>query len=233
MSTLLLNNHPVIQAEIRMPRVGVANADLLVDSTEDIAGPATLVDDDGEMRLVGRATRNLEFLDSVRLRFVLGAGDLDAVLDPKSYNGYTVRSVVRDILSDTGSTLSATAADDVLNVFLSSWVRLGSQRAKASLQAILDYAGASSWRVLPDGSVWFGAEAWPDSSTDDFEVASRNSAEGWLLIECERPFVLPGQTIILPESAVGSGGERQHVSSVTHIVQPGLVQSRLYLEDAA
>jgi hypothetical protein len=70
-------------------------------------------------------------------------------------------------------------------------------------------------------------------ANEDFEVISRSLSENWCLIASERPFALPGQVITLPSEAAGSANPTQRISAAIHTFEPGLVQCRLYFEDAA
>jgi hypothetical protein len=225
---LSLGGLPVMTAEIRMPRVGVWNSGMTIDSSAAVPQETTLVTDDGSFSLRGSAVRDGVFLENLRVRMVGGSGGLDGKLQPKAYNGYTVRSVLTDILSACGETLSPATDSTILNKFLPKWIRLGGT-GKSAVHSLMLFAGAESWRILPDGSFWTTTkESWSSAPAVDFEVTTRNISEGWVLIASERPFVLPGQSLQLPDSA---GGDTIRISTVTHSVRSGCIEARLWTED--
>jgi len=238
MSLLTLNGNPVLSGEIRMPRVGIFDGDLYVDSTHPVPTNSVFTTDDDSFTLKCylHPGRNDEFLQSLRVHFVGGSGglansDYSSVLEPKAYNGYTVRRVLTDILTDSRETLSADTDPNLLNRFLPRWSRLGGT-PKQAIQALLSFAECEAWRILGDGSFWATmSEPWPQVANEDFEVISRSISENWCLIASERPFALPGQIIILPSEAAGSANPIQRISGAIHTFEPGLVQCRLYFED--
>jgi hypothetical protein len=240
MSLLTLNGEPIISGEIRMPRVGLFDGEFYVDTTKIALEQSVFSTDDGSFQLqcAPHAGRNAEFLQSLRVHVVAGKGglantDYTHVLEPKAYNGYTVRAVLTDILKDSGESLSSTTDPNLLNRFLPRWSRLGGT-AKNAIHALLSFAGCDAWRVLGDGTFFATmAEPWPRVASKDFEVISRNLSENWCLIASERPFALPGQVIELPSEAAGSANPIQQISAAIHTFEPGLVQCRLYFEDAA
>jgi hypothetical protein len=238
MSLLTLNGNPVISGEIRMPRVGIFDGDLFVDSQQPVPTNSVLTTDDGSFSLKCylHPGRNETFIQSLCVHFVGGSGglansDMSSVLKPRAYTGYTVRRVLTDILTDAGETLSPNTDPSVLNRFLQRWSRLGGT-PKQAVQTLMSFAGCEAWRILGDGTFWATmSEPWPQVATEDFEVISRSISENWCLIASERPFALPGQTIVLPSEAAGSANPTQRISGAIHTFEPGLVQCRLYFED--
>ena len=81
----------------------------------------------------------------------------------------------------------------------------------------------SSWRVLADGTVWVGTEAWPDSGLleqTDYVETNEWPGENRIELGVETLKLLPGTTL----------GDRK-VSFVEHILRDGYVRSRALLED--
>jgi hypothetical protein len=238
MSLLTLNGAPIVSGEIRMPRVGILDGELFVDSESVAPSDSVIATDDGSFSLACHIppARDNEFLQALRVQFVGGKGGLanpshNLEIEPKGYSGYTVRSVLRDILADAGETLSSDTDANLLNRFLPRWSRLGGT-AKSAIQVLISFAGCESWRMLCDGTFWATmSEPWPSVANEDFEVISRSLSENWCLIASERPFALPGQTITLPSEAAGSANPNQKISAAIHLFEPGLVQCRLYFED--
>ena len=240
MSLLEFNGASIISGEIRMPRIGLFDGELYLDTPTPAAQQSILSTDDNSFTLncFVPSARNGEFLESVRVHFVAGKGGIGneeygAALMPKAYQGVTVRAVLRDILAASGETLSSKCDPNLLNGFLTRWSRLGGT-AKQAIQILMSFKNADAWRILGDGTFWATlAEPWPMVANEDFEVISRSLSENWCLIASERPFALPGQTILLPSEAAGSANPLQKISGAVHTFEPGLVQCRLYFEDAA
>jgi hypothetical protein len=238
MTLLTLNGAPIVSGSIQMPRIGVLSGEVCVDTEQPVTNPLTLTTDDGSFTLKCsiHPGRNAEFLQTLRIHFVGGSGGLcnptsDQTIKPRAYRGYTVRTILTDILKDCGETLSPDADQKLLNLFVNQWSRLGGT-AKNAVHTLLSFKGCESWRILGDGTFWATLdEPWPPVANEDFEVISRNTSENWCLIASERPFALPGQALALPSEAAGSANPIQHISAVVHSFEPGLVQSLLYFED--
>ena len=220
----------VLTAEIRMPRVGVATADLVVNSETDLAGALTISTEDGAFSLKGTASRHGQFVKRQSLRWTAGADGLGKVIPPKQFLGYTLRTVLTNTLGACGETLSPASDSALLSSFLTSWTRLA-RPAKTALIELLEAKGASAWRVLPDGSVWVAkSEPWPAAPAKPFQVLDWNRSEGWALLGVEQPFMLPGTTIPMDD---GSGNITiQRLSYVVHYVEPKSVRTKVWFEDA-
>jgi hypothetical protein len=63
------------------------------------------------------------------------------------------------------------------------------------------------WRVLLDGTVFFGVDSYPDSSLTDFELLDYLPQEGLQVISSESPTVFPGETF-----------NSKKVSAVIHLI---------------
>ena len=84
-----------------------------------------------------------------------------------------------DILSACGETLSSVTDPVLLNKFLTKWVRLDGT-GKSAVQALMLFAGAESWRILPDGTFWATtAETWPSASAIVFENCEMPCWRAW------------------------------------------------------
>lgn len=225
---LTLNGDPVISAQIRLPRIGVWSADLTVDTDIDPPLRSEILTDDGSWSLVGTCKREGVFLDNVRVRMWGGSGRLNDTVKPKAYTGYSVRSVLTDLLSECGETVSSATDASLLTRWVTQWVRMGGS-GKSALQALMRYAKADAWRILPDGSFWATTlEPWTPSQAPDFQVSSRSYAENWITIQSERPFLLPGQTLQMPDSA---GGDSVKCSNLVVLVTSSTCETRIWVED--
>lgn len=168
------NGQPLIFCEIRMPRIGPWTADLVADVAGEGALDAFGEDDDGRVRVElehagavfrGTATRSGVQGERFAARLVGGRGGLSRELPSRNYEasaGVKVRTVLDDILRETGEMLSSSADAAVLDARVPRWTRAAGP-ATAALGK-LAAAARASWRVLRDGTVWLGRDAYPEAS---------------------------------------------------------------------
>lgn len=205
----------VVSARISMPLSGVWHADVVLDASAAPAGRVTLAVDGG-LSLTGTVRRGGAYLETAYTRIVGGAGGfaLDAV--PKFYTAATVRVVLGDLLRTAGEVLSGTADPAALAVRLPSWTTI--RQSVGSAVAVLLGRSGASWRVLPDGTVWLGAETWPDSGLVEPGTVDvdEQPEQGLVILGVEAPQLRPGMTY----------GGRQ-VSLVEHTIRDGQVRTRL------
>jgi hypothetical protein len=191
--TSTANGHTVLEAVVMLPRVMVWQADLVIDSADatPFTGTVTLSLADGALFLVGAPWRPpAVWRDHTHVRIVGGAAKLRTRLDAGAFTKTTARAILLDIVSGAGERLSDTIDPALLGTHLDSWVRLESS-AGAALTSIAAELGAV-WRVLPDGSIWLGAETWPDAAPSDYTILDRNIEDAIMLIGADAPTLLPG-----------------------------------------
>lgn len=181
----------VISAELRMPRVGAWFCDLDVDAEAAQAGKIRFQLDTFEF--TGTVLPEHSGMDGARAkcRVVAGNGHLGLTVSHSysSPSGVTVGTIVRDILKDCGEDLSELADQDVLNRTLPRWHIAGVAASEALTQ--LATKVDASWRVLRDGTVWFGVETWPEVELDAIETHEAWS-DGVVVLAPETPDMLPG-----------------------------------------
>lgn len=181
-----------IVAELRQPRMGAWACSLELDAEVAASGKLSFQLDD--LEFVGTVQRDKSGLDGTRAkcRVIAGNGNINNEIAAFSYSataGVTVGMVVRDILKDCGEDLSDLADKEALNKPLPRW---HTQRGSAS-QALTLLAESSgySWRMMRDGTVWFGEETWPEVEPAGTVVGGEWSA-GVVLLASETPNMVPG-----------------------------------------
>lgn len=146
----------------------------------------------------------------LRATIVGGAGGLATELDAKSYRGAAYGAILADVLTKSGETASSSSVD------LSSSVAPAWTRTAGRVDQALDELAAGlalTWRVLRDGTIWFGSDAW-ETVSPDYVLISRDPAQRIDLIAPKVPIVRPGQSF-----------DGHHVDRVvTTIGGPGLRQ---------
>lgn len=198
------NGKPVIATELSVPRVGAWHARLTVDDQTTLAGAVTLAVAGGPT-FRGTVVRGRTYIDRARVRVVAGAGGLGRPATPRHYTDTKARVVLADLLRDAGETLSGTAAASALDVPLAAWTT-ARLTVGALIQRLATTIGAT-WRMLPEGTLWIGSEAWPDSGLEatDYQVENEIPEDDFALVSMDAPRILPGTLL---------GGRR--VSYVTY-----------------
>lgn len=111
-----------------------------------------------------------------------GAGGLWKVPDAKYYDHQIpVRLPLSEILDAAGESLSTNSSADILGATLPSWPRRQDE-AGHLLDTLADAAGAL-WRMLPDGTVFFGRDAFAKSQALDTDWTLISTDPEWLIQE--------------------------------------------------
>jgi hypothetical protein len=224
MALATLNGLGIIQGRIGLPRIGAWTADLVVDAEDvsQVQDPLLLQLGDSEadasLSLKGVSVRKGAETNAVTVKMVGGAGGLATQLPPKYYQGVQLQLPLADALGAGGETLSGTSSQAILSQPLSFWTR-GAGPVSDLLTSLLAGAPAgTSWRILPDGTLWVGAETWPAAVISaellvDAEYLARQD------LGVEVPNLLPGTTF--------SG---RNVSFVEHLIENRRVRTIVYYE---
>jgi hypothetical protein len=186
---------PAFKGTLLFPRVGVWSADLDLDTREAVAGTITIVSADGAS-FQGTARGGDPAYGHTRARIVGGAGGLSKQAQPKHYVLPTMRTVLTDLARSAGETLSPTIAPALLSARLSAWTVIAMTVGEA-LGALVAWAlpAGSSWRVLPDGTLWLGQEAWPEAAVKSWRELDRRPRERLLELALEAPSLMPGTVL--------------------------------------
>lgn len=198
MPNITINNLPVIQARIQVPRLGAWTGDVIVDAQTAAQVPngaaISLSIADGDLVFRGTSYRADAYAQTVTLRVVGGTNGLAANCKARFYNGAAIRIPLNDLMTDAGETLSNSSDQGALGITLGMWAMLV-QPISLALSSLAEAAGASClWRVLPDGSIFFGADSYPTSDLSDYELIDYAPQEAMQVIAAEIPNVFPGQT---------------------------------------
>lgn len=220
-----INDLPGLGGRLTFPRTGAWQAEIRIDTDQDLSGALIINVDDGRLTLKGTVDRGGNWQNVDALRIVGGAGGLRTVATPKHYTTATVGVVLRDLLADAGETLSATSYADTLGASLTSWTT--SALSTGNLISLVLRAGApgANWRVLPDGTVWVGVERWPDAGLvegEDYHVLTEDPQRLFARLGVEVPLLMPGTAL---------GGRR--VSYVEHLLEEPQTRTEVWFESAA
>lgn len=220
-----INGVAAYDAQIFTPRFGAWQIDARVDDPgASISGKVTAALDPSGRVLNGTATISGPFIDAVQVRIVAGAGGLGLTARPRHYETPTLGLVLGDLLADAGETLSGTADQGILATQLPSWTT-GARPIGSVIRDLFAVAApAAAWRMLDDGTVWVGTDAFAASPIDasTYEVVDRSAEENSIQIETDGPLPLVGTTF--------EGGQVNCVQDdVPHV---GRVGARIWFENA-
>ena len=198
MSELVVNGAPVVSAVIEAHREGAWTADLTLDAETAPSGVVDVTDASGTVLLRGRVLRAEAPFGRAEVRLVGGVGALATVLPPRYYRGATVRTILADLARETGSVIAEDLGAEA-SATLAAWVRVGGDDAVAAIRHLLRAAlpAGWTWRARFDGSLWLGADSWPDVIAPEVEVVDRRPARGELVVRAatvaELLAIEPGQ----------------------------------------
>lgn len=202
----------VLGAQIHMPRRGWWWAQAKLDTQTAPTGKVT-IEALGGFTLSGFVVPKQSgvFNDSAYVQVVGGAGGLDSLVRPGAFQNALVRDVMSSILGSVGERSSSTIDAGTLAMLLSQWL-LAAQTAATALDNLSYAAGAETWRVLADGSVWMGNESWPSEalpSTSD--VLFQYPDDGRYLIGCQTPALMPG--VMLEDVGANIGAVDHYITA--------------------
>jgi hypothetical protein len=217
-STVTVNNNPVTDGTFSFPRTGAWVADLMISGADAITGAVTVVIGDS-LTLSGTVYRGGVYVGQNYLRVVGGKGGLHKDATPKHYKDIVpARNVISDLMADAGETLSATSDAALTGTELGNWTTTKQpvNRALFALMAALD--PAAIMRVLPDGTIFLGADAFSTSALE-VVLVDEFANEGKMVLSMDVPELLPGVTIL-----------GRKVSYVEHHLDSSRVRSLVWYE---
>lgn len=207
MSFASVNGAAVVSAAVSLPLVGAWVADVRIDSREPVEGEAVLRLGDA-LELRGMVVSGGVHAGAAYARIVGGKGKLATELPARYYRDVPTRIPISDALTEAGEALASSSDPVLLDAWLSLWARTAG-RASDALAWLLEAAGGGAWRVLPDGSVWVGQDAWKPAPRFDFVEIEEHPAERRVEIATEEPKLLPGKMFLA-----------KRVSHVRHVLSP-------------
>lgn len=219
MSYASVSGIPVLSGALMLPRVGAWSALVHLDTTETISETVDI--DWGGLSLKGSFVRGGFESGTLWCRIVGGAGGLCRTIEASGYKRPKVGAVLDALMDASGERLSSAISADLKGRQLDWYALMRGQSVGDALSKLAD-ATESAWRVLPDGSVWMGAETWPKSKAepDDVEVLEVALASFRMRVRMlEAGKVLPGET-----------WNDLHVDRVEHSIGGGEISSVLWLE---
>lgn len=183
MAAPVLGIDQIISATIREPVTGAWVLDAVIDADVAPSGRQTAtIDDENWVGTVRRAS-----VDNGRVtcRLVGGAGSLGADADAgtvgaKAYqSSVTLQTVLVDLLLANGESLDSSSSS-LAGIQVPTWQRAQGPHRRA-LEAVVTKAGLS-WRVLRNGNLWVGEEAWEAFDEDLVQEEEANVGDGYFVL---------------------------------------------------
>jgi hypothetical protein len=197
MSLVTLQDLPVLGLRLNRPVTGtwVARAEVdYQETSEPFTGLVRLADE--SVTYFG-TVRNWGLVSGVaRVLLAGGRGGLVKTTTVQHFRDVAVRTLVEGLLATVGERLDATSTRAVLERRLPFW-SFTVERASEALSTLADKVGAS-WRVLPNGNVWFGTDRFLTADEDVAAVAlelDQDGAGGTVLLANESLQLGPGVTL--------------------------------------
>lgn len=173
----LVNNFPIIECHLTMPKIGAWLAsDVLIDSPLEFKIGDNVVMQFLDQTFNGTIIDTGVFKQFQMCTIVGGTGKMPDYLVSKSYNSIPLGQVVKDIARATGHVVSDTSNVDLLNSYLLRWSLLKLQ-ASLAITKLLE-PSISLWRILPDGTLWVGKETYAPLNPDDFLIIEKFPEQG-------------------------------------------------------
>lgn len=217
MAYCTVNGVPVVSARITLPRAGVWHADFEMPDDSVRSGAVRVEYAAGLLRLAGTVRYGGVEAGAALLHVVGGAGGFPVAMTPRAYRNAPRSTVVNDILGAAGERLSDASDKSWLSAQLPFWNIMATSAANA-LALLVSMSDGTSWRVLPDGTVYVGKESWAEVRLP-YSVLERHPGEYAMQIDLEMPRLLPGYTF---------AGQR--VSTVEYILEPAGRYAMVYFE---
>jgi hypothetical protein len=213
------NGLNVLDATVRLPRIGAWQAELDLDGADASKGTGPVSITAGAQTWTGTAVESGVFVGRLKVRVVGGANGLGKATKPRFYHAIPARVVIEDLLAEGGEKLSSTSDSGKLGTILPFWTRHAGTVAEG-LGNVLDELGAT-WRVLADGTVWVGVESWPTAKADGVIVESEAPHDARIEFSADAPTLLPGTTF-----------RDRKVSRVEHKIAPGKTRTTAWFDDS-
>lgn len=210
----------VSSGDLLLPLSGAWTAHLAL--ADEVDPPAGLVALDWQgTTMLGHVVRSGAHDTQVYALVEGGNGGLNTVLPAQEFQSIQVQPVLEQILSNAGERLSPTSTPSVLAHPLARWLRR-QDRVAALLDDLARAAGAG-WRVLADGSVWFGKETWAEAAEADWDE-THDSDPSYRFADFT-PLELGPQP--------GQSYQKRRIGAVHHELGPDSFSARLYFTDGS
>jgi len=225
MALVTANGRDVFSGSVVLPLSGVWTADLVIDgvASDGFAAGDQVKIEAPNLTLVGSVSpsRTGDFLDTLFVRVLGGVGGISKPVTPRNYVQPQAfgRDVVNGLAKDSGETISSTADQSILSDNLVAW-SVTSGKVGGALELLLDIiAPDAHWRILADGTLWFGREDWRTVTVEN-QILTYDPSTGKYDLGVDAPSVIPGVSL----------DEIGHVARVEHTIENDRIRTYVWNE---
>lgn len=216
--TFTLNGKRLLTAAVTEPLRGAWVLDVEVEATAELPAFVTAELGATTARFTGTVVRGGLANDRWVARIVGGRGGLSKVLESRYYTAVPVKTVLSDLMRDSGEELDGTVLPAILGHSLARWMRPEGP-TQSALDDLANELGVT-WRVTRAGKVWLGAERWPALTVPHGEYTPGPSAGSVSIAPAEAPLVRPGVTFL-----------SKRVANVTTTVSGGKLRQVIWYDE--
>lgn len=186
---ILVGDAPLLSMVMTIPERGPWRASVVCtfEPQDDIA-----ILDDTDQAYVGTVRNGGVIGGRWEALIVGGAGALRSTVVSKNYQSTDVRTVARDICTDSGESYSAASDPSVVGQSLDKWSR-GYGDARDALSELCDSVGAH-WTVKPDGSIAIREMGYEDQEPEDALILNEDFTQETLTLAIDGLWLRPGMS---------------------------------------
>ncbi len=226
MTTNRINGVDLLRINIYESRFGIWHADAQADADEDITGAVTIELEGGLITFTGTVFRGA--LESGRWlgRIVGGANGLATDVAARHYKNATFSTILSDLMTASGETLSTDTAAAVTGSQQARWQR-SSGKISHAISNIVDILNAAPgdpgyvWRIQRNGELIITADTFPILEFANEEMDRKPSLGEVLVAPLLASDLLPGVTF---------NGDK--VDYVLTEILPDNIRQRYWIADA-
>lgn len=216
-----VNGFPVVRGSITIPRIGVWQADLLVDTEGLGTGDRVSIDVGDGLVMAGTVAKGGDVRQLSKIHVVGGAGGLSNLAKVKFYRSPLLRVVAGDLARDAGETIATDLGTAGTFVLSPAWTTDNAPTGKVIAALVAAAPTGTVWRMRTDGTLWIGEETWPTVELDGVELEVMPDNDRALL----GPF--------LPTLQPGTVLNGQRIDYVVHRLERGQVRTEVCFHDEA
>lgn len=173
---ITVNGVEILNGTILLGLTGAWTTLNLVLNTGDLSGfqdgASVAITDDSGLTFNGTVIpgRSGLFIDTLHVDIVGGKNGMSKTPTPKQFNNSFLRDIIKSLTADSGETVSSTVDQGLLGTFVGTWTVFADTVASA-LEQILEFINPNmNWRILVDGTLWFGVETYPAFTQNDADI---------------------------------------------------------------
>lgn len=205
---ILVNSIPVVAGTITKSLNGNWTTLRLIINATDItnfqAGSSVSIVDSNNFTLNGTIKSSGVFTDTVYLDIDGGKGGLNKTPKPQQFSNAFVRDVINSLINSSGEVLSGTIDQTLLNRLIGTWTIFAGSVSIALTNFLNFIDPLLNWRILDDGTLWFGYDNFNTINNTDAVFEFYNAAKKTTKLGVTTLEIVPGINLQLPTQSIGN-----------------------------